>query len=177
MLKNHKKHKSLWWRDFACLVVAAFAFLLIAGVIPLIGSGLAANQAASDVIRGRFSNPDQSVTEYFEFEMALTPDQRRNGLMFVTELPSNKGMLFVFPTEGNQIFWMKNTFISLDMIFLDRTLKVVGVLNNVPPLNELPRHVNKPSKYVVELAAGSARKHRIQVGSILEVASPIPDAG
>ena len=98
-------------------------------------------------------------------EVAQTPGQRNKGLMFRKEMPRGEGMLFVFPEEGKQSFWMKNTYISLDMIFLNSAKKVVGILERVPVLNEKPRTVDEKAMYVVELNAGSASELGVKVGS------------
>lgn len=65
-------------------------------------------------------------------ELALTPETQAKGLMFRTELPRDKGMLFVFGKLESRSFWMKNTLIDLDMVFLDGDLKVLTVFHMVP---------------------------------------------
>jgi uncharacterized membrane protein (UPF0127 family) len=85
-------------------------------------------------------------------------------------------MLFVFPLERQNAFWMKNTYIPLDMVFLDQEMKVVGILENVPPLTEAPRSVGKPSKFVVEFGAGVTRKHGLTEGARMVVDGVIPSA-
>lgn len=101
----------------------------------------------------------------FRVELATTPAERSRGLMFRREVPADTGMLFDMGEESVHSFWMRNTLASLDMLFLDRSLRVVGVLPNVPTQNDLPRAVGAPSWYVLELAAGTAGKQGIRVGS------------
>lgn len=126
-------------------------------------------------VEARFKNNDGTVSGPYQLRLALTEEKRARGLMFVNQLNADEGMVFAFPREEQQLFWMKNTFISLDMIFLDRNLCTVGILSDVPILNEEPRKIEQPSKYVVELLAGSAAKAGITQGSCLQLKNPLPE--
>ena len=112
----------------------------------------------------------------FMLEMVSTTAERRKGLMFRKELPEDQGMLFIFPEMKEQVFHMKNTFISLDMIFIDDQFKVVGVLHSMPVNNTKKRTVGKPSKYVVELIAGAAKRFNIKKGTKVKFSSELPRA-
>jgi uncharacterized membrane protein (UPF0127 family) len=96
--------------------------------------------------------------------------------MYRRSLPQDAGMIFVFPDERQNSFWMKNTYIPLDMVFVSRDMKVVGVLHDVPPLNELPRAVGKPSMYVLEFAAGTMHRYGVEQGATLAIDDPLPIA-
>jgi hypothetical protein len=100
----------------------------------------------------------------FWIELAATPDQRERGLMFRREMLPDWGMLFVYPADRPLSFWMKNTYIPLDMVFIDSRGTVVGILENVPPLTLDSRSVGKPGRYVLELAAGRASAVGLEVG-------------
>ncbi len=128
-------------------------------------------------VKAYFDNGEGKSSE-FVLEIARTDAERSKGLMFRKpgELKAKEGMIFVFPTEQIQSFWMKNTYISLDMIFVNRSLEVVGVLKEVPVLNEKRRQVSTPSSYVVELLAGQADKHGIKKGSKLVLLGDISNA-
>ena len=89
--------------------------------------------------------------------IARTPDETRRGLMFVDKLEDGRGMLFLMPERRIQRFWMVNTYISLDMIFIDEDFKVAGIVENTEPLTETPRFVDHPSRYVLEVRGGYAR--------------------
>jgi hypothetical protein len=112
-------------------------------------------------------------------ELALTPETQEKGLMFREELPRDRGMLFVFARLELRSFWMKNTFIDLDMVFLDAGLKVIKVFHRVPrstagqPEEEVAR-VSAPAACVLELPAGAARAHRIKPGSKIKISFPAP---
>ena len=89
--------------------------------------------------------------------IARTPDETRRGLMFVDKLEDGRGMLFLMPERRIQRFWMVNTYISLDMIFIDEDFKVVGIVENTEPLTQTSRFVDHPSRYVLEVRGGYTR--------------------
>jgi uncharacterized membrane protein (UPF0127 family) len=90
------------------------------------------------------------------------------GLMDRQSLDADKGMLFVFPTSEHQEFWMKNTFIPLDMVFIESNRRVLGVVRNATPMTEDPRGVEGESQYVLEVNAGFTARHFIDRGTQCE---------
>jgi uncharacterized membrane protein (UPF0127 family) len=98
-------------------------------------------------------------------EVARSEPEREKGLMFRTALPEDRGMLFVFDETENHTFWMHNTLIPLDMIFLGDDRSVVGVVANAAPRTDTARTVGKPSRYVVEVGGGEAAAHGIAAGT------------
>ena len=98
-------------------------------------------------------------------EIAADEASRARGLMFRRSLDPDHGMLFVFPNSEEQVFWMHNTPLALDLIFLDETRAVVGVVANAAPQTDTPRTVGKPSRYVVEVAGGEAAAHGVGPGT------------
>lgn len=99
-----------------------------------------------------------------EAEIARTEHEVTRGLMYRTSMPEDRGMLFRMPRREEQIFWMRNTCISLDMLFLDDDGTVVGILENVPTLNEEQRTVRKPSRFVLETNGGWCKAHGVKAG-------------
>lgn len=97
-------------------------------------------------------------------ELARTASERARGLMFRRSLPPDIGMLFLFPSDGDWSFYMRNTHIPLDIIFIDANARVVGVLPDMRPLDETPRRVGRPSRYVLEVNAGSVARWGLRVG-------------
>ncbi len=99
-------------------------------------------------------------------EVAGTPYLREKGLMFVRSLPQDYGMLFIFETPQQLRFWMKNTLIPLDIIFISENFTVVNIAENAQPCSEYcPLYVSAaPAKYVVEVNAGFAERNGIEVG-------------
>lgn len=110
--------------------------------------------------------------EKVEVEVARTDREREIGLMNRTKVPMNSGMLFVFPAESLHNFWMKNTLVDLDMIFIGAGKKVTTIAERVPrttpgtPDEDIPRRAGF-GQYVLELASGGAKHYGIQVGSAL----------
>lgn len=100
-------------------------------------------------------------------EVASTPSSREIGLMYRKSMEENRGMLFIFEDERPRNFWMKNTLIPLDIIFIDSNHQVVKVIENTEPYSTSPRLSEKPAKYVVEVNAGKAREWGIKEGSKL----------
>ena len=97
-------------------------------------------------------------------EIAATPAQQSLGLMYRKELGANAGMLFVFPTLVEHPFWMKNTVLPLDMIFLGDDRRVVGIVKDAVPFTTTQRTVDAPSRYVLEVNAGFSAKHGVATG-------------
>ncbi len=100
----------------------------------------------------------------FPVELALTDGERQRGLMFREHLDDDAGMLFVFERAKPQSFWMKNTRLALDMIFIGEDGTIAGIVENAEPLTTQSRRVPAPSRYVLELLAGSARKRGLAAG-------------
>ena len=100
----------------------------------------------------------------FVVEIADTPSKREMGLQYRRELAADRGMIFLFPGESQQSFWMKNTPLALDMIFINRERKIVGIVEQTVPFSLDPRSVGAPSQYVLEINGGLAKRHAIKAG-------------
>lgn len=101
----------------------------------------------------------------FAIDLANTPASRAKGLMFVQNLPDNKGMLFDFAEEREVSFWMRNTFIPLDMIFVaaDGTIKHIHA--NARPHDQTGISSQFPVRFVLEIAGGRATEIGLEVGN------------
>lgn len=104
----------------------------------------------------------------FSVEIAESDQERLAGLMNRESLGENAGMWFIFPLTGNEKFWMKNTKISLDLIYVDENMKVVHVIENAVPESTEPMVSPVSFRYVLEVNAGSAAKRGIKVGDAVE---------
>ncbi len=107
----------------------------------------------------------------FKVELAATPEERTRGLMFRNSLAADAGMLFVFEQEGIYPFWMKNTKIPLDMIWIDKDKKVVFVAKNVQPcdVDQCPNIIpDGTAMYVLEINAGLAEKIGVKQGDAFD---------
>lgn len=105
----------------------------------------------------------------FFVELALDGEEQQRGLMFRRHMHEDWGMLFVYPGDLPLQFWMKNTLIPLDMVFIHSSGRVVGVVENAEPLTLTPRGVGQAARYVLELNAGTARARGIGQGSWMAV--------
>jgi len=143
----------------------AVAALLLGGCA---GGGPAAAPSPSGP---RVVLPSGSV---FSLEVARTPEQVAQGLMFRESLAPASGMVFVFDGLEPRSFWMKNCHFALDMVFARKDGTVVDVLENVPPCaaDPCPSYPSKaPADTVVELTGGEARRNGVAVGSRLRFLS------
>ena len=110
--------------------------------------------------------------EKFTVELAETRDKQALGLMFREEMADDHGMLFLFPVEGMRSFWMKNTRIPLDIFYFDQDLRLVNVVEDVPPCRtrRCPNYPSTaPAKYVLELNAGKAAELSVVPGDVLSL--------
>lgn len=103
----------------------------------------------------------------FDVYLALDYEQQRRGLMFVRDLPERTGMLFVYDEPGIRSMWMKNTYVSLDIVFARENGTVSSVISATQPLSEQSLSAIEPVSYVLELNAGVARRLGIGRGSQL----------
>jgi uncharacterized membrane protein (UPF0127 family) len=97
-------------------------------------------------------------------ELARTEPERQKGLMFRQALEAGRGMLFLWEHPERLKFWMKNTYIPLDMIFINEQKRIVGVEENAEPLTVNARGPEVDSQYVLEVPGGWARAHGVGPG-------------
>jgi uncharacterized protein len=131
------------------------------------GTGATAQNATATVeLRG----------QRIQVELATDDASRQHGLMMRTTLAADHGMLFVFPHNDPQAFWMKNTLIPLDILYFDTDRRLVSMQLNVPPCraDPCPTYPSEaPARYVLELSAGSAQRMGVQRGDELKVSGDI----
>jgi uncharacterized protein len=100
----------------------------------------------------------------FQVEMAVTPEEKERGLMFRRELPDGRGMLFDFQADQPVAFWMKNTYIPLDMLFIRGDGRILRIAENTEPLSERNIPSGGPVRAVLEVIGGTAKKLGIAPG-------------
>ncbi len=109
----------------------------------------------------------------YDVELAETPEERQQGLMYRDHLARNSGMLFVFEESKAHQFWMKNTLIPLDIIWINAEYRVVEILQNVQPCEEDPCPVygslDTEALYVLELNAGEVKRVGLEVRDSVEI--------
>ncbi len=104
----------------------------------------------------------------FEVEIVTTPETRAQGLMHRTSLAANAGMLFIYPDVKPVSFWMKNTLIPLDMLFLKPDGEIARIAHNAVPLDETSIDSGVPVKAVLEIRGGTAKALGIKEGDRVE---------
>ena len=119
----------------------------------------------NDNVTVSFVSSDNKTLHSAKLEVANTVSERATGLMNRRELAEDAGMIFVFNDSAERSFWMKNTYVALDMLFVAEDLTILGIIENVPILNEKGRGLPVKSKYVVELPAGTCQKLGIVAGN------------
>jgi uncharacterized protein len=146
------------------LVLLAALFVVI---LPF--AGTAGRLAAAELQPLEIAS--KSGVHVFAVEMASTPAEQANGLMFRRELPEGQGMLFDFHHEQPLSFWMKSTYIPLDMIFIRGDGRILRIAENTVPLSEALIPSGGPVRAVLEVNGGTAKKLGIAPGD--RVAHPI----
>ncbi len=137
-----------------------------------LGCGLAANPTQAADMQ-TLEIVTKSGVKVFNVEIARTTEERERGLMYRKELPDGQGMLFDFSPQQEVSMWMKNTYVSLDMIFIQADGRILRIAENTKPLSERIISSGGPVKAVLEVVAGTARKDGIAAGD--RVAGPLFD--
>lgn len=146
----------------ACLVIALALVLLHA---------CASANMPQIVIHPHNGQPVRIVVE-----VANTPEKRSLGLMFRKDLPASHGMLFIFPHEEPLAFWMKNTPLPLDIVFINAARTVVNIVADTIPFSEKPLPSTAPAQFVLEVHAGFCQKHGITAGAQVDLPGGQPPA-
>ena len=124
------------------------------------------------LVRGQIKFDDAPSRPSIQVELARSDATRERGLMYRTHLDSEAGMLFSWDDESKRTFWMRNTCIPLDMLFITKDGTISGIVEQVPVLNEAPRGVPCPVAHVLEVNAGWARGHHVSPGQHLTISVP-----
>lgn len=119
--------------------------------------------------RGRVTFVDAPNSPSAEVELARDDAARERGLMYRTSMPRDSGMLFSWQDERVRNFWMHNTCIPLDMLYVTKDGTIAGILEQVPTLNDAPRGIKCPVAHVLELNAGWARAHGVAPGMKVKI--------
>src|SRR5262245_29582018 len=140
----------------------AFVLFSLLSILVLAQLGPAERLAAAELQPLEITT--KNGVHVFAVEMAVTPEQQAKGLMFRRERPEGQGMLFDFGREQPTSFWMKNTYIPLDMIFIRGDGRIARIAENTVPLSEALVPSGGPVRAVLEVIGGTAKKLGIAVG-------------
>jgi uncharacterized protein len=139
-------------------------------------SSVAACEKKLETVEVQFKNADGTTSPKISAEVVDTNSERQMGMMYRKEMAETSGMLFVFPEEQLRSFWMRNTYVELDIVFLDKDLKVVSIAERATPLSEKSRPSMKPAQFALEILGGQSAKWGVQPGSQLEIHGERPIA-
>ena len=114
------------------------------------------------------NNTESDTLAIIDIEVADNNQKTAQGLMYRSSMPENAGMLFLMPREDIQGFWMRNTYIPLDMIFVNSNKQIVTIHANTTPMNENSYISTAPALYVVEVNAGFCKKNNINEGDKID---------
>ncbi len=150
----------------------AFAGIVIAAIIILFVFPGILNKESSDEVYYMFHKEGEltfadslnNQKTKIDIEIADTDYDRQLGLMKRVSMEEKQGMLFIFPDDAMQSFWMRNTLISLDMIFINSNKQIVTIHKNTKVLSDQSYPSTAPARYVLEVNAGFTDKHKINVG-------------
>ncbi len=170
-VKNSKKTQSRIFKIGIGIILTAFIILIL--------SDLFSKKRTDPVIQ---TSQNQNVYQFekhgelsfqsskgdfissLDIEFAENDFERTQGMKYRTSMEENQGMLFIFPYERIQSFWMKSTVISLDMIFINSKMKIVTIHKNTIPYDESSYASTEPAQYVLETIAGYVDKYNVKVG-------------
>jgi hypothetical protein len=131
-------------------------------------SSSSANQPQSGLAKGVAVVHGKTGPQRFVVQLATTPKEREKGLMFVEQLDDDAGMVFFFERQQQLSFWMKNTYLPLDMFFIDEDLVVKGIVENAEPLTTSSRRIDGATRFVLEVKGGTARRLGLAAGDRVE---------
>ena len=106
---------------------------------------------------------------FFNVEIADSQQKRRKGLMFRSELDIDMGMLFVFPEESYVSVWMKNTLLSLDIVFISKNMIIVDLVEKASPMSEDIYTSKENTKYILEINSGLIKSLNINLGDKINI--------
>ncbi len=139
--------------------------LLIVPLFILIACGSSSSALSYESTTVSIQSSGQTLT--VTAEIADTVVKQNQGLMNRTSLDENAGMLFVFDSEAERSFWMKDTFIPLDILFISAAKEIVSIEENTTPLSEEAILSSSPAQYVLEVNAGYVASHNVNIGDPL----------
>lgn len=108
-----------------------------------------------------------SILSHLDIEIAESEYETQTGLMYRESMKDNQGMLFIFPDVAMHSFYMKNTQIALDIIYIDENLKIASFQKDAQPFNETGLSSKVPVKYVLEINAGLSEKLELDIGDTI----------
>lgn len=157
----------------AIILVAFIAYFVLSNLIltkapvnPELETAVKGKTAYSFTKEGELSFTDKNGESIARIDIEIADDnqQRQTGLMFRDKMAETEGMLFIFDTEEPQAFWMHNTILPLDILYVNSKMEIVKIIKNAKPFDDSSLPSVKPAQYVVEVVAGYCDKLGIKEG-------------
>ena len=167
---NPIKPKSMFFKIIVGIIIVAFIGLLLANLFSPKENVLNKVVSKTEVYKFNkegeltFRNKNGDSISNIDVEFADSENERTRGLMYRDKMLENQGMLFVFPVQKMQSFWMHNTVLSLDIIFVNSDLEIVTIQRNAQPYSDKSLPSTKPAQYVIEVNSGYTEKYNINEG-------------
>lgn len=156
-----QKRKRMLWLLYLLMIPTGIGLVLAIWPRPPVQSGPQfQNEGLLSFLDASTGQPLQRI----DIEVAQDELEIRRGLMYRQSMKPDQGMLFLMPVEEPQSFWMLNTYISLDIIFVNEAMEIVKIQANTEPRSLQSVPSERPAKYVVEVNAGFCAKHGIEEG-------------
>jgi uncharacterized membrane protein (UPF0127 family) len=161
-------------RPPSCLTLRVFALTFAAALLVLPAACKSPQQTSAATSPAPNSGPSVTVHAEggraipFRVELARTQAEQAQGLMYRPHMDPDAGMLFVFKDPAPLTFWMRNTLIPLDMIFIGADRRIVGIVENAEPQTDTTRRVPGISQYVLEINGGLSAKLGVRPGSTVD---------
>ena len=172
--KKNQSRKNLFMQIGVVILLIAFvAYFILSNVLVRneisnkdLDKAVSAKTAFSFVKEGEllFTDSKGNTITKIDIEIADDDEQRTTGLMYRDKMDESQGMLFIFDTEELQAFWMKNTILPLDIIYVNAKMEIVSIQKNAEPFSEKSLPSIKPAQYVVEVNAGYCERHGVKEG-------------
>ncbi|MEM8887931.1 MAG: DUF192 domain-containing protein [Bacteroidota bacterium] len=154
------------------LLILAICMLVLSGC----KSGGKDNSSFSQPLEPKFvkegsltliDKESQEAIRQINIEIADDPESIEIGLMYRRNMSDSQGMLFIFPSSEPRSFWMRNTYISLDLIFIDSEQRIVNIQKNAPPMSDKSQPSTAPAQYVLEVIGGFSDKYGLEAGDLI----------
>lgn len=148
------------------LVAFALSLFLTPGERPPTSSSPSTVSSVEFMKHGELTFLDQNQQPVVAIDVEIADDDasREQGLMYRASMEERQGMLFVFFEDGMKSFWMKNTVLSLDILFVNAENEIITIHKNTTPFSEQEYRSSGPARYVVEVVGGFTDRHAIRVG-------------
>ncbi|MFZ5946617.1 MAG: DUF192 domain-containing protein [Stygiobacter sp.] len=173
-ISKSQSRKNKWIQIVVVIVLISFTALFVFSnflkrnevVNPQLEKAVSGKTVYSFTKEGELSFNDQkgNLISSIDIEIADTDEQRQLGLMFRDKMEETQGMLFIFDREAPQAFWMHNTILPLDIIYINSKMEIVHIVKNAKPFDDSSLPSIKPAQFVVEVNAGYCEKFGLKEG-------------